>query len=103
MNSNPDENGKWESHARVESTAATVDQVVFGNGEDGGIDEAIEAPVGVNAEFIDADIKPVVIHGKMRKIRYSGTTSVGIVGTRRIEGVNEIVTGWIRSLANGEI
>ena len=41
-----------------------------------------------------------------REVREVGDTRpalVGIMRQRGIEGVNEIVTGWIRSLADGEI
>ena len=60
-------------------------------------------PSGVNVEFVEADAQAVVIDREVWEVGYTRPALVGIVGTRRIEGVNEIVTGWIRSLANGEI
>ena len=96
---------KWqrESHHSRENTAATVDQIVFRNGENGGINKSVKVAFRGNVEFVDADVEAIVVDRKMREVGDTRPALVGIASTRRIEGVNEIVTGWIRSLANGEI
>ena len=103
MNSNPDENGSGNRTARGKYTAATVDQVVFGDGDDGGINKPVKVAVRGNVEFVEANVEAVVIDREVWEVGNTRPALVGIVGTRRIESVNEIVTGWIRSLANGEI
>ena len=55
---------------RAESTAATVDQVVFRNGENGGINKPVKVAFRSNVEFVDADVEAIVID---RKVRKSGT------------------------------
>src|SRR6516164_5588393 len=92
-----------ESHCARESTAAAVDQVVFGDGDDGGIDEPIQAAVRIDYEFVKADEKAVVIDGEVWEVWNTRPTPVGIVRTRRIESVNAVVTSWIGSLTDGEV
>ena len=94
---------QWESHHSRESTAATVDQIVFRNGENGGINKSVKVAFRGNVEFVDADVEAIVVDRKMREVGDTRPALVGIVRQRGIEGVNEIITGWIRSLANGEI
>jgi hypothetical protein len=96
---------KWqrESHHARESTAATVDQVVFRNGENGGINKPVKVAFRGNVEFVDADVKTLVIDCEVREVGDTRPALVGIVRKRGIEDVNEIVTSWIRSLAGGEI
>jgi hypothetical protein len=45
-------------------------------------------PSGGDAEFVDADIKPIVIDGKVREIRYSRTTSIGIIRLCSIQNID---------------
>src|SRR6266403_4629467 len=96
---------KWqrESHHARESTAATVDQIVFRNGENGGINKPVKVAFRGNIELVEADVEAIVVDRKMREVGDTRPALVGIVRKRGIEGVNEIVTRWIRSLADGEI
>ena len=94
---------QWESHRSRESTAATVDQIVFRNGENGSINKPVKVAFRGNVEFVDADVEAIVIDREVREVGDTRPALVGIVRQRGIEGVNEIITGRIRSLANGEI
>src|SRR4030095_8916977 len=93
---------QWESHHSRKGTATTVDQIVFRNGENSGIDKTVQVAFRGNVEFVDADVEAIVIDREMREVGDTRPALVGIVRTRGIEDVNEIVTGWIRSLADGE-
>ena len=76
---------------------------MLGDSKDGGVDEAIEGPIRVDAEFVDADIKAIVIHGKVREIRYSRTTFVRIMRQRGIQNIDQIVPCGVISLADRKI
>src|SRR4029453_3626737 len=93
--------GEWPPPRK--GTATTVDQIVFRNGENSGIDKPVPVAFRGNVEFVDADGEAIVIDREMREVGDTRPALVGIVRTRGIEDVNEIVTGWIRSLADGEI
>ena len=94
---------QWESHRSRESTSAAVDQIVFRNGENGSINKPVKVAFRGNVEFVDADVEAIVIDREVREVGDTRPALIGIVRKRGIEGVNEIITGWIRSLANGEI
>src|SRR6266550_1400690 len=92
-----------EAHDGRKRAAASIDQGLLGDSEDGCVDEAIEAPIGVDGEFVDADIKPVVIHGKVGEIRDSRTALIGIMRKSSIQNINQIVPCGVISLADRKI
>jgi hypothetical protein len=69
----------------------------------GGINKPVKVAFRGNVEFVDANVEAIVIDREMREVGDTRPALVGIVRQRGIEDVNEIVTGWIRSLADGEI
>src|SRR5438552_13102295 len=60
---------KWqrESHHSRESTAATVDQIVFRNGENGGINKSVKVASRGIVEFVDAELGAMGVDRKMRE------------------------------------
>src|SRR4030095_370588 len=94
---------QWKTYDGRHRTAAAINQGFLGDSENGSVDKVTEGPVGVDFEFVDADIQPIMIHCKVWEIRYSRTTFVGIIRQRSIQNVNEIIPGWIIGLTDGEI
>jgi hypothetical protein len=61
-----------KAHDAWKSTAASVDQVLLRDGEDGGINKPSKLPSGVILNSLIADVEAIVIDCKVREVGMRG-------------------------------
>src|SRR6266567_5022988 len=92
-----------ETHDAWKTTAAAVDQILFGDGEDGGVNETVKVAFRGDIEFVDADVEAIVIDRKVREVGDTRPALIGVFRKSRIQGVNQVGAGGIRRLADRQV